>query len=153
MRKAFSLYELIIVMSIIIIITAITIPMIRNYLPSLKLSSSAKAVSTKLRQAQEEAVTTQIKHGVRFDATVSPPAIKFIQVTVTGTPPTETESTLETVILGQGIILDVSAVNNRIVFLADGGLSTDSSPGDIIVKLEDATKKINVSAAGVIKLQ
>lgn len=149
MRKAISLYELIIVMSIIAIVVGITIPTIRSYLPSLKLSSSAKSVSTKLRQAQEEAVTTQNSHGIKFNLTTppTPPTIELID---------NSGATLETVTLSNGITMSLTDItDNKVMFSPDGGLSIGSAPGTITVALLDpaASKTITVTAAGVIKLQ
>lgn len=145
MKKSFSLYEFIIVFGIIAIVTAITIPLISSYSPSLKLSSSAKAVNSKLRQAQEEAVTTQIQHLVRFAPAASPPTLQFIKKE-------SSETVLETVALSQGVTLtiDSSITDNQIIFSADGG---PSASGNIIINLSGATKTINISPAGVIKLQ
>lgn len=144
-KKAFSLYEMLIVMAIIVLVAAITIPVLNNYLPSLKLSSSAKAVLTKLRQAQEEAVTTQAQHKIFFETSTTPPNIQFIKVG----PGAGT--TLETVTLANGITLGVSFTDasDTITFSADGGPSTS---GNITVTLGESAKTINVTPAGVIKL-
>lgn len=153
MKKAISLMELLIVMGIMGIIAAISIPTMRNYLPTLHLSSSAKVINTRLRQAQEEAVTTQIKHGVQFNIATDPKSIDFFKF-VDGTPPTIT--VLENVQLAKDITLAVDSTisnnpknANSIIFSADGGPDVN---GNIVVTLESASKTINVSPAGVIKL-
>ena len=139
--------EMLIVMAIIGILAAVTVMGARSYLPSWQLSGSARVVISKLRQAQEEAVTTQIQHGVRFNAT-TPVTIDFFKKV------DATETTLETVTLANGITLTLNSItNNSIIFSADGGLSIGSSPGTITVTLDTSSKTISVSAAGVIKLQ
>lgn len=154
MKKGISLMELLIVMGIMAIIAAISIPMMRNYLPSWQLSNSSKAVSSRLRQAQEEAVTTQIKHGVQFNTAADPKSIDFFKF-VDGTPPTIT--VIENVQMAKDITLAVDATisnnpknANSIIFSADGGPDVN---GNIVVTFGGGSSKtINVSPAGVIKL-
>jgi len=146
-RLAVSLYEFLIVFGIIAIITAISIPMIKNYTPSLKLSSSARATLAQLRQAQEEAITTQKQHLVRFfPAPTNPAILQLIK------KEDANETILETVTLDKDImlVLDSSINNNQIIFSPDGG---PSASGNITLNLESAFKIVNVSPAGVIKLQ
>lgn len=158
-KKAVSLYELLIVMSIIIIVAAIVIPRLQDYVPSLKLSSSAQEVSTKLREAQEEAVTTQIKHGIQFNVNTAtdPASIDFFKFVEAPPPIPPTVTVLENIQLPKDITLTLdSAISgnsrraNSIIFSADGGPDVN---GNIIVGLtDDGSKTINVSPAGVIKL-
>lgn len=153
MKKGLSLLEMLLVLSIIGIMAAVTVPMVNNFLPSMKLSSSAKAVSSKLRQAQEEAVTTQIRHGIKFNTGVNPPTIDFIKFGVS--------DPLETVTLGNGTTLAVSSAianntngQNSVFFSSDGGPDVGHDVnGDITVTLDTAIKTINISTSGVIKIQ
>lgn len=146
--------ELLIVMGIMGILAAISIPAMKNYLPSLHLSSSAKVVNTRLRQAQEEAVTTQIKHGVQFNTATDQKSIDFFKF-VDGTPPTITN--LENIQMAKDITLAVDATisgnpknANSIIFSPDGGPDVN---GNIVVTFGgESSKTINVSPAGVIKL-
>lgn len=147
MKKAISLYEFLIVFGIIAMMAAISVPMIKNYTPSLKLSSSARATLSQLRQAQEEAITTQKQHLVSFfPAPTNPAMLQLIKKEGTD------EIILETVTLDKDIMLslDASINNNKIIFSPDGG---PSASGNITLNLNGATKIINVSPAGVMKLQ
>lgn len=145
MRRAYSLTELIIVMSIIGIVTAVTIPTMKNYLPNWQLSGSSRLLINKLRQAQEEAVTTQKQHLIRFAPTASPVTYQMIKID-------GGEQVLETIIMPNSITvgLDATIDDNQIIFSADGG---PSSNGNITITLGEASKTISVSPAGVIKLQ
>lgn len=146
-QKGISLMELLIIMSIIGIVTAISIPTVRNYLPSLRLSSSANLVISKLREAQEEAITTQIRHGIKFNSSTNPPTIDLIKVE-------STETVTQTFTLGQDITLTLNGItNDRLIFSSDGGLSNGSTPGTITIALDANSKIANVSAGGMIKLQ
>ena len=144
-------------MGIIAIVTAITIPTINSYLPYWKLNTSTRMVVQKLRQAQEEAVTTQIRHGVKFDTGATPPTLAFVKDG--GANPDET---LETVTLSKGITLALASAiinntpadeQNSIFFSPDGGPDVGGPDVNITVTLDGSTKTVNVSPAGVIKVQ
>lgn len=146
-QLAISLYEFLIVFGIIAIVSVISIPLIKNYTPSLKLSSSGRAVSANLRQAQEEAITTQKQHLVRFfPAPANPAYLQLIKKEDTE------ETILKTVTLDRDIILTLAPLisGSQIIFSPDGG---PSASGDITLTLGDASKTVNVSPAGVIKFQ
>ena len=145
MKKAFSLTELIIAMAVIGILTAILVPTISSYLPFWRLTGSARLIVNKLRQAQEEAVTTQNQHLIRFNPTASPCTYELIKID-------EGETVLETMTMPTNVTLslDPTIADNQIIFSADGG---PSSNGNLTVTLGESSKTINVSPAGVIKLQ
>lgn len=148
-NKGISFYELIIVMTIIGIISAIAIPSIRNYLPSWRLSSSVRAVSAKLRQAQEQAVSTQQHYGVLCDP-VNLSNIKLI------------------ILESGGAITDVSTLTlhpniSRICAFGDWApghyiyFNADGSPSRIgTITLTETTlgasKQIEIKASGLIKI-
>lgn len=148
-HKGMSLYELLIVMAIIAIIAAVVVPSITNF-ASLKLSASAKAISSKLRLAQEEAVTTQIPYMVRFGPAAVPPTVQLIKIEGV------TETVIETVTLSQGVTLafdasleDLPSHNYQVIFSSDGG---PNCSGNIVITLGESSKTITISPAGVIKL-
>jgi len=145
MKKAFSLTELIITLAVIGILTAILVPAISSYLPFWRLNGSARLIVNKLRQAQEEAVTTQSQHLIRFNPTASPCTYELIKID-------SGETVLETITMPTNVTLslDPTIADNQIIFSADGGPSAN---GNLTVTLGDASKTINVSPAGVIKLQ
>lgn len=145
MKKAFSLTELIITLAVIGILTAILVPAISSYLPFWQLNGSTRLIVNKLRQAQEEAVTTQNQHLIRFNPTASPCTYELIKID-------EGETVLETITMPANVTLtlDSTIADNQIIFSADGGPSAN---GNLVVTLGEASKTINVSPAGVIKLQ
>ena len=150
-RRGISLYELLIVMAIIGILAAVTIPLMKDYLPSWQLSGSARVVLSKLRQAQEEAVATQKQHALRFSPTDNPVTYQLIKIEAT-------ETVLETITMPNNITvtgtggapLNATFSNNQVKFSADGGPSAN---GDIVITLGEASKTINISPAGVMKIQ
>ena len=147
-RLAVSLYELLIVMSIITILAALTVPIMGYYTPSFKLWGSSRIIINKLRQAQEEAVTTQIQHLIKFNSAVDPAPANIQLIKNDGG-----KIVLETFDLSNGVTISLSpqivALENEIAFSPDGGPSVS---GDITVTLGEASKTINVTPAGVIKL-
>lgn len=66
-KRGFTLVELIIVLAIISLLTAVTIPLWRQFAPNFKLSSETEKVVQELRLAQQKTVTEQITYLVRFD--------------------------------------------------------------------------------------
>ncbi|MFA5047787.1 MAG: prepilin-type N-terminal cleavage/methylation domain-containing protein [Patescibacteria group bacterium] len=63
----FTLIELIIVLSIILILTAISLPVYSSIQPNLDLNASIRQTTSDLRLAQQLAVTEQINYSVIFD--------------------------------------------------------------------------------------
>ncbi len=142
MKKAFSLMEMLIVMAIIGILAAVTVMGINSFLPSWQLSGAARLLTSKLRQAQEEAVTTQKPHRIYFKSTAPPVSYQLVKVD-------GGDHELETIILPENITLQLN-ISNPITFRIDGAPDYN---GSIILDLGGATKTINILPAGVINLQ
>jgi prepilin-type N-terminal cleavage/methylation domain-containing protein len=142
MKKAFSLMEMLIVMAIIGILAATIVMGINSFLPHWQLSGSARLLTSKLRQAQEEAVTTQKQHRIYFNSTVPPVSFQLVKVD-------SGDQVLETIALPKNISLQLN-IANPITFSADGGPDTN---GSLILNLGGTGKTIEISPAGIIKLQ
>lgn len=65
-KKGFTLTEVLIVISIIVILIGISVPVLIKYQPSLQLSSSVRDLITDLRYSQQLTVTEQIEHCICF---------------------------------------------------------------------------------------
>lgn len=148
MKKGFSLYELLIVMSIIGILAAVTVFSLSSFLPSWQLSGSARLLTNKIRQAQEEAVTTQKQHKIYFSSLTPPVTYQLIKID-------GGDTILEQYQMPNNITAAVepTTVGNQITFSADGGPSSGGNINRITLTLGEATKTIDISTAGVIKLQ
>lgn len=66
-KSGFSLIELMITLSVIIILISITIPTINAYQKSLTLNNEATKLIGKLRLAQQQAVSEQIKYSLQLE--------------------------------------------------------------------------------------
>lgn len=142
MKKAFSLMEMLITMAIIGVLAATTVMGLNSFLPSWQLSGSARLLTSKLRQAQEEAVSTQKQHRINFISTVPPVSYQLVKVD-------DGDHELETITLPKNITLQLN-ISNPITFSIDGGPDYN---GSIVLNLGASSKTINISPAGVIKLQ
>lgn len=144
MRKSFSLIELLTTMSIIGILAAVAVIGTRSYLPNWRLSGSARLLTTKIRQAQEDAVATQLQHRILFSSTVPPITYKLVKVLDSG------DEDLETVSMPVGITLQLN-IANPITFGRDGAPVT--SGGTIVLTSGTNSKTIEIQPAGVIRLE
>ena len=65
-KKAFTLVEMLVVVSVIGIISGISVVAIKNYQPTMNLNGIARDIVTDLRYAQQLTVSEQVKHGIKF---------------------------------------------------------------------------------------
>jgi len=137
--------ELVIVMAIITILTAVTIVSLRGFSPTFQLNNSTKLILSKLRQAQEEAITVQERNSLRFNLASNPVSFQLIKIA-------GSETVLESGVLVKDVSVnfDPAATNNEVIFSSDGGPNWS---GNITVTLNSSSKVINISPAGVIKIQ
>ena len=144
-RKGVSLYEFLIVFFIIGLIAAIALPSIRSLSPTWQINNSSRVVMSKLRQAQEDAVSTQVRHAIRFHASTNPATFDLIELGAS-------ETVLKTTTLDKDIvlILDSTITDNQIIFSSDGG---PSGQGNIVISFNSRSKTINISPSGVIKVE
>jgi len=66
-QSGFSIAEIVVALTIITIITAISIPVYQSIGPSLTLRSAVRDLASDLRLAQQKSVTEQIIYAVIFD--------------------------------------------------------------------------------------
>ncbi|MFA6428307.1 MAG: prepilin-type N-terminal cleavage/methylation domain-containing protein [Candidatus Buchananbacteria bacterium] len=66
-RHGFSLIEMVVLISIIGVVTMITMPLIQNYQPTLRLNTASRNLATDLRYAQQRTVTEQTNYQIAFD--------------------------------------------------------------------------------------
>ena len=140
--------ELVIVMGVITILTAVTIVSARGFSPTFQLNNSTKLILNKLRQAQEEAISIQARHSLHFDTTTNPITYQLIKINDIDDSQTE----LETKELADNLTVSFEPVRavSEVIFSSDG--APDWS-GKITINLSGPTKTIDISPAGVIKIE
>lgn len=154
-KFGFTAIELVVVLAIIGILATVSVPVISQFLPGIRLTGTTRTLTGDLREAQERAVTSQNQNLVRFFLGETPPKYQLVQVENSveaiireeQLPSGESLALAETI----GTCTSLPAVPNcrQIIFSPDGG---PSSAGDITISLGGKSKVINVSPAGFIKL-
>lgn len=140
-----TLIELLTVVAIIGILTAVGAPTVAHFLPGIQLNGSARVLSANLREAQERTITEQKPHLIRF-STTSPFYYELIRID------DGDEELIKKINLASSITISLqpSITNNQIVFSTDGG---PSSNGQITLTINGASKIVSVSPAGFIKIE
>ncbi|MEA1963478.1 MAG: hypothetical protein U9M94_04570, partial [Patescibacteria group bacterium] len=135
---------LLVTLAIIGILAGISIPLIKNYLPNLKLSVATKELTSDLRYAQQQTITEQKIHLIQFStSTKSYDLLKFDAAT----------STLKSVVLPAEISFSsiVGLTNNIVKFNPYG--SVYESGSIILANTSSSTKTINIKPSGYVQLQ
>lgn len=153
MKKIFSqkpgitLIELLTVIGIIGILTAVAVPTISTYLPGIQLNGSARVLSSNLREAQERTITEQKQYLIRFSTNTSPKYYELIRIN-NGIE----DAPIKKINLpyNENIILADTITNNQIVFSIDGG---PSSNGQITLNMNGANKIVNITPSGFVKIE
>lgn len=65
-KKSFTLIEILIVIGIIVILAGISVPIFKNYQPTLQLNGAVRNLISDLRYAQQLALTEQIEYCLQF---------------------------------------------------------------------------------------
>lgn len=137
------LADLLIVIGIIALLSAIAIPYLRKYQPNLKLSATARDLASDLRYAQQLTVTEQKIYLVSFDAAGDEYSILKIDTATT---------TVKTVSLDSEVSFKeiTGLADNQAIFNFYGGVS---QPGQIVLtNINNATSTINIKPSGYVEL-
>lgn len=141
-QKSFTLIEILIVIGIIIILAGISIPMFRNYQPTLQLNGAVRNLISDLRYAQQLAVTEQDEYCVRFF-----PSEKKYQIIQCQDP--EAEEILETISF-KGIDSITADFSHNEARYNPYGAVTEA--GNItLTNIEGKEKIIEVKPSGFVK--
>ena len=138
------LINLLMTLGIIGILAAVSIPLLKNYQPSLQLNLAVKNLTSDLRYIQQQTITEQKIHFIQFStSTDSYNLLKFDTAT----------STLKSVILPTEIsfFAITGLTNNTVKFNPYG--SVYESGSIILVNTSSSTKTINIKPSGYVQLQ
>ena len=149
MRKAFTIVEMLVTISIIGIMAAMIVPTLSHHLPGIQLNGSTRSLNSDLRDMQERAITEQKQYAIKFFPATSPPSYKLIYINNDVIPAVEEEIRTVNLPNNSSLTLADTIALDEIIFSADGG---PSSSGDITITLNANNKVLNVSPAGFIKI-
>lgn len=137
--------ELLIVISIIAIVSAIAVSSLDNFLPNTRLRGDKNMLVGDLRTAQQQAVTRQKRYIIRFDNSVpSEPKYQYLLLE------NESEEVLSTREFSRGILINIDNVPNEEFSFGSNGAPIDG--GSVILSNKKGhTKIIEVTPAGQIK--
>lgn len=141
--KGSMLLNLLVVLGIIVLLSAITIPYLKKYQPNLKLHVIARDLTSDIRYAQQITITEQKVHLVNFDIANNKYEILKLDTAT---------STIKSVNLDSSISFkEITGLdNNQIVFNFYGGVS---QPGQIVLtNSNNLDTIINVKPSGYIQL-
>jgi prepilin-type N-terminal cleavage/methylation domain-containing protein len=145
--NGFSLIELLVVMAIVLIVTAISIPVIQNAMSGYKLKSTVLAVTGAIQGTRYRAIASGYKYTVVFDSTnltyqvQSDPAGGTTFGNVGGTVPLSSSSAKPA--LNQ---------NTTFQFKPNGSVSATTGAMTLIVTLAGKAETITVSNYGSISV-
>ena len=108
--RGFSMIELLIVMTVMLITTGISVMIIQPALKDARVTSGYNATLTTLRRAHDEAAAERRVYVVSFDNTVSPNTVTISQ---------------NATLAGGGILLVKTSLPSDITFHAEAGIPTN----------------------------
>lgn len=147
LQNGFTLTEILVTLSVLGILIAITLSVFRTIQPDLQLSGATRELITDLRYVQQLTVTEQVEHSIRFYSTE-----KRYEIRKYG----ETTEILKTVSLPEEIEeMTISGLSD-----IDSGKEARYNPygavkesGSILLEnSENKTKTIKVEPSGFVKL-
>lgn len=142
-EEAFTLNEILIVLSITVIIVFISFSAFKAYKPSLKLSGTVRDLVSDLRYSEQLALTEQVSHGIRFFSSEKKyHIIKYSspeEILVEKYFPPEVDFYLISGFSG-----------DQVIFNLYGAVV---EPGEItLINIDNATTVIEVRASGFVKV-
>ena len=143
----FTLLELLVVLVLISLVSALALPRIAGSVPSLQLKTSARKVISILRFARGRTVTEQVPFGVRFD-----PAQRTVQVVTAVDPEREDQTvppsnSLEAFVLPEDVGLCNLAGGETAPVI--GFYPTGASTGGEIILTTEGDRQMRVRVAAL----
>ncbi len=145
-ENSFTLIELLIVLAIIGILVGISIPVYRQFQPTIQLNGAVRTLVTDLRYAQQLTVTEQKEHCVRFSPDDEDKEYKIIQC-----QNPEAEKILRTISLQEIDSITVDGFSNNEVRYNPYGAVKET--GTITLEVNEKAKTIDVRPSGFVKIK
>ena len=144
-NKGFTLMELIVVCGIIALMSAISIPYLRKYQPSLKLSAESKELAGNLRLAQQLTITEQVPYQILFN--FSGNSYSLLRLIAPSTTETISTINLDPEVAFQSI---TGLTGNLVQFNSYGAVS---EAGDVIlINTNGKTQSILIKPSGYVQV-
>jgi len=143
-QAGFTVFEILIVIGIIVLLTAIAIPNLNRYQPNLKLSAAAKGLTEDLRYAQQLTITSQQVYSISLDLANAKYQLLNLEAAT---------STVKEVLLPEGIIFDTASTTVSLIKFNSYGAASTGSSGQIFLKnSNNRTRIINIKPSGYVEL-
>lgn len=144
-KNGSALFNVLVSLGIIALLTTISIPYIKKYQPNLQLNASARELASNLRYTQQLTITEQVVHFIYLDVVNNSYEVRKNSATST--------ILIRTIGLPTDIYFEqISGLtDNKIYFNSYGGVNES---GDIILK-NNINKETNISIkpSGYVQLQ
>jgi len=140
--QAFTLIEILVVISVIGLVLVMSIPLVNNAQKSSKLRNEARQLATDLRYAQQLAVTEQIIYNVVFSTSTD--SYQIIN--------SETSEVIKTSDIDQEVSIDdvTGFINETAEFNASGAVITI---GEIIlINTKNETSTVEIKPSGYVQI-
>ncbi len=142
--KGFQLIQLIVTLAVIAILATISVPVLTQYQPSLKLNTDAKELINNLRLTQQMTITEQKVYYIEIDTINNEYSI--IKA-ANPTPPIKTIE-LDSAINFQEVI---DLTDDKVIFNSYGAVS--ESGQIILVNSENTIITINIKPSGYVQME
>ncbi len=139
-----SLIELLVVIGIFTLIMGISLYFIREYEPKLQIYSQARDMRLDLQRAREFSLTTQIKHGIRFNQSNNSYELVKIESSVISIEVHELEHSIS--------YKSITPFLDNIVSFNKAGAASEAGAVEI-ENSEGLTKIINISPSGYVRVE
>jgi len=143
-RSGFTLIEMTIVLVIILIFLAMSLPFFANFSTSTGLNTAKREVGTILRTARSYAISRNENYDAYFNATPNPDAYSICRTAV---PTVSIDKTYQ---LPAGVSFSATTT---VTFTPNGGLASGSPTSVTIISAQGVSKQITVdNATGAVTI-
>lgn len=141
--NGFSLIEILVVLEVLVLLSTLSIPLIRNFQPNLQLSAAIRDMSTDIRYAQQLSITEQVIYGVRFNSSAKTYDIIRIDTATT---------TVKTVSLPSNVVYGSIGFGDKVVrFNSYGAVQVSGTV--VLENTNNQSKSIIVKPSGYVQIQ